>query len=126
MRKLASFTAIYYFKQYFEIKINCLLKEGPNNILSSLKLFSKLSDEVKDIIRDTLSRNAYHAHSENILFALLSSEDVCNRQFAINKIIDLRRGREFGETGPRKHLNPVLNFEAQCLRDLIDWEYDVQ
>ena len=78
-----------YFKLYFDIKIKNSMVEGPNHILTTLRLFRKQPKEVQNIIKDTISRGAYHAHSENVLLALLCSNLEEERVFAIEKFFIL-------------------------------------
>ena len=105
-----------YFKLYFDIKVRNSMVEGPNHILTTLRLFRKQPKEVQNIIKDTISRGAYHAHSENVLLALLCSNLEEERVFAIEKILHNRGPFELGNTSPRDRITPDLKFEATSLR----------
>ena len=50
-----------------------------------------LSSEIQGSVKDSVQRNCYWAHSENILQTLICSETKADREFAVNKIIDLRK-----------------------------------
>ena len=62
-----------------------------------------------------------HAHGENMLLAMLGSEDPSRRMFAIDKIKQIRGNHEFGNSGVRDFHVPNINFEADSLFNLIDW-----
>lgn len=119
---IVKFVIQSYFKLYFDIKVRNSMVEGPNHILTTLRVFRKQPREVQNIIKDTISRGAYHAHSENVLLALLCSNLKEERVFAIEKILHIRGPFELGNTLPRDRITPNLNFEATSLRDLILWD----
>ena len=98
------------------------LIHGPKHILNAIKLFKRQSKEIQDIIRKPLSRGAYHAHPENLLLALQTSSDGEDRVFAVDRILQLRRGNEFGDKSVRYHKTPEINFNCEGLRDLIYWD----
>ena len=90
-----------------------------------------LSSEIQENVKESVQKNCYWAHSENILQTLISSETKSDREFAVKKILDLRKKQvELNQTRkrPRKKIknirvrtNPALNFSARNLTDLIDW-----
>ena len=65
------------------------------------------------------------AHPEIILLHLLASDEKAKRQFAVDKILRLRDGAEFGETSNRPFSPPTINWEADAEIDLIDWKKTV-
>ena len=119
---IVKFVIQSYFKLYFDIKVRNSMVEGPNHILTALRIFKKQPNEVQNVIKDTISRGAYHAHSENVLLALLCSSVQEERVFAIEKILSIRGPFELGNTSPRDRITPHLNFEATSLSDLILWD----
>ena len=111
-----------YFKLYFDIKVNNSILEGPNHILTALRLLRNQPEEVQEIVKDTIIRGSYHAHSENVLLTLLASKIQSERQFAIGKILKIRGSNDYGDINVRQHVNPKINFEATELTDLISWD----
>ena len=81
--------------------------------------------EVQDIIKKYISRNAYHAHSENLLLALLASPDKEDRSFAVDKILTIRGRNEYGDESVRPRRTPAVNFESTCLRTMLFWGEDL-
>ena len=61
---------------------------------SALKLLHQQPNEVKKIITDVIKRGAYSAHSENLLASFISCDDEKLRKFAVEKILDIRKGKE--------------------------------
>ena len=119
---IVNFVIQSYFKLYFDIKVKNCLTDGPNHILTALKILRTQPKEVQDIIKDTISRGAYHAHSENLILSLLSSNVESERVFAIEKILQIRGPSNMGSELIRDRVTPSLNFEADSLTDLISWD----
>ena len=118
---LVTFTVSHYYKMWFEIKCAPRLTNGPRHLLKSVQLLADASPEVKEIVMPVVQRGAYHGHSENILLTLVSSCSEEERCFAVDKIVDLRGGDEFGNRSVRDFRTPTLNWTASSLFDLIDW-----
>ena len=81
-----------------------------------------LPEEIKEVVKKKVSDGAWMAHSEVLLLHLLASDDEERRRFAINKIVALRAGSDFGETKNRPHKVPNLNWSAKRIEDLISWD----
>ena len=71
-----------------------------------------------------IQRGGWHAHSENILLAMIGSQEEEQRRFAINKMIEIRKEEEYGDTTVRDFHVPQLNWKASSLYNLIDWSGD--
>ena len=111
-----------YFKLYFDIKVKNTLVDGPKHILTTLRIFRQQPKEVQNVIKDNIIRGAFHAHSENLILSLLSSNVEQERVFAIEKILQIRGPFPIGNHFPRDRITPSLNFEATSLTNLILWE----
>ena len=99
---------------------------GPDHVLHLLTLVQQQRETVQKALEASLKRGSWYAHSEHILIKLLASEDPEDREWAVNKIVNIRRKKDgkklrirFGE---EKH-RPV-NLQATSLKDLIDWNAD--
>ncbi|GBN74056.1 hypothetical protein AVEN_64636-1 [Araneus ventricosus] len=68
-----------------------------------------------------ISRNAYFAAPENMLFAMLTDERCYIRTLAARRII---KAREIGLDGNcvRRFVIPAVNFQVTDYVDLIDWQ----
>ena len=61
------------------------------------------------------------------LVVLLASSNTVDRCFAVDQIVKLRAGEEFGDNSVRPRRTPKLNLSATSLLNLIDWNTaDVQ
>lgn len=74
---------------------------------------------MKDIIDPVIQRNAYFAHPENLLIAMLLDEQESIRKQAMNCILQCRKNNT--KKGVRKFVVPKLNFNAKHYTNLIDW-----
>ena len=73
---LVSFILDYYLVLYFEIKVKNSLIYGPHHVQRAINLIRDQPEEVKEVVKKQIARNAYHAHSEKNLLSLLAS--VCS------------------------------------------------
>ena len=73
-----------------------------------------------------MARSAWFSHSEDVLLTLLCSQDREERQFAVEKIVGLREGREEGDRSNRRRIH-VKNFnpDAKTLPELCTWDSNV-
>ena len=62
-----------------------------------------------------------------LLLSLLASSNPQDRLFAVNQILKLRNGDEYGDNSVRPRITPKLNLSATSLTNLISWkEEEVQ
>ena len=64
----------------------------------------------------------WHAHSENLLVAMISSDHPALLSFAVSKLLNIRKGSNCGDASVRVFISPKLNFNADSLCSLIDWD----
>ena len=60
-----------YGPMWFSIKMKPLITDAPKHVFQQMKLLKLLPSHVADIVRPYVSRNAYYAHPENLLLAML-------------------------------------------------------
>ena len=118
---LVKFCLTYYFKLYFDMKVKHLIEDAPYHILTSLRILKTQPQKVKTIITFYVRTGAWYAHSECLLVSLLASTSKEDRKFAVDKILQLRGGDEFGDSSVRPRTNPKLNLSATSLTRLITW-----
>ena len=102
--------------KYHEIAIN-----GPENLFFLMKK-SELIENIraKEIVQNCIQRNAFFAHSENILLAQLASSLKTDRIDAVRTIMDARtRNQDPGTV--RLFRVPPLNFKAKRWHLMIKW-----
>ena len=118
---LAEFLTKVYFSGCFQIKFNNKITDGPKNYLNILTQVMGFPRKItQDIVVAVLQRNAYFAHHENILLAMLTDNDHNVRFLAVNKRLSIRVskknldnvGRD-KEVDVRKFIIPKINTNAK-------------
>jgi hypothetical protein len=118
---LAEFIVKVYAPMWFSIKNNPLFSSGSLHIWKLVKLTRYLPEELRAIVDPVIQRNAYFAHQENMLIAMITDENMSVRKLGYNKILKARLEKR--ETGNiRKFIIPQLNFQASSYVDMISWQ----
>ena len=120
---LTHFIVTNYAPLWFLIKCKPAIWNGAEHILSAIQLVKLLSKNVQDIVKPVISRNAYFAHSENILLSMLCHTDSEMRNRAVDKIIKIREGEKPNIV--RCFRVPKLNFDAVNIEQLINWDEEI-
>ena len=108
---------------WFNIKYKSTLKYGAIHLYNLICYSRSLSNNTIDCcIKHTLKINAYFAHSENILFAMLNDNDNSIRQIAIERIIKAREHEDISLI--RKFKIPIVNFDALSYHTIIIYNED--
>lgn len=108
---------------FYEIKVKHQIIYGPWHLIKLFRLWQKQDQRVKDASERYLRSESWWAHPENVLVALLCSDDMSQRVFAVDTIVALRAGREQGSTAVRAFKVPqTVNLKASDLKTLIDWK----
>ena len=58
--------------------------------MTMIKYSRKLSKKLQELVQEVLQRNAYFAHPEAILLAMLADDDADIRARAVNQILTIR------------------------------------
>jgi len=78
---------------------------------------------LKAIVDPIISRNAYFAHLENLLLAMISDEQSHIRTLGLRRIMKARSMKPSGNgTTIRQFKMPELNFNANDYSEIIDWQ----
>ena len=62
---------------WFHIKCNPKATQGPLNTFKSLQLLRNLNPQERAVAKKAVQRNAFFAHSDQLLLAMLSDEELC-------------------------------------------------
>ena len=123
LKLLATWVTQVYLPMFYEIKVNHEIKCGPWHLIKLFRLWQKQDARVKDASQRYLRSESWWAHPENVLVALLCSDDTGERVFAVDTIMNLRAGNEYGSTAVRPFKVPeTVNLDACDLKTLIDWK----
>lgn len=130
---LANFCIHVYFPSWFDIKKHKTFTNGATNLLNMVKRVNTFyKKEVRDIALKSLQRNAFFAHPENVLVAMLGDADPDNRRVAVNKIQKIRLKVQKTSTNSsierqrngnvRKFVIPKINRKSRSLKTFVDLE----
>lgn len=78
-----------------------------------------LEDELRKVVHATLESNAFMAHPEHVLIAMLFDERKHIRALAYKRI---QKARATEKKGVRVFKPPQINFDAEDHIDMIDWQ----
>ena len=118
--QLVFYVITNYAPSWFLIKSRSHFAEAANHLLFQIKRLRLLPQATRNLVDPYVK--SWNAHPENLLVSLLCDEDPMLRSFAVTKIINLRDGRDLGDKSVRKFKPPPLNFSANSISELIDWE----
>ena len=107
---LVFFVVTNYAPCWFAIKLRPHISDAPSHVLLAVQLLRLLPKKTRDIVTPYVK--SWHAHPENLLVALLCSDDESERLHAVDKIQLLRNGNQYGDTSPRPFYPPKLNLKA--------------
>ena len=66
------------------------MTDGPHNTFVCLQLLKHLNDTEINVVKEVVQRNAFFAHSDQLLLAMCTDRDEAVRREAVNKIRKLR------------------------------------
>ena len=96
LKTLAEFCIKVYFPSWFDIKANHAISSGANNFFNMVQRVQKFPvSKVKKWATESLQRNAFFAHPENILLAMLCDSDEAVRRIGVNKVLSIRGKMNF-------------------------------
>jgi len=116
---LATFVQQVYGPMWFQIKSRPSFTSGAVHLFSSMQLIKTQPDDVQKVTKEVVQRNAYFAHSENVLAAMVTDGDGEGRGRAVDVILTAR-GQSHHPL--RRFSVPQLNWEADAYPEMINWE----
>ena len=122
LNTLIHFIMTNYGPMWFTIKMKPLITDAPKHVYHQTKLLKLLPASVVEIVKPYVSRNAYNAHPENLLLAMLDDDDVDVRRKAVNIIKTIRTEHQPPNRPLREFRVPEIDYDADNYHSLIDWE----
>jgi hypothetical protein len=122
---LTHFIVTNYGPMWFSIKCSHKCTDGARHLLNQIEAQRLLSPAVKKITWPVIQRNAYWAHEENVLLAMLSNEGQDIRKLAINRIKEIRQAPRSSQHQIREFRPPAVKDTAVTLQDLLSAEESV-
>ena len=71
--KIVKYVILVYAKVWFTIKNNPLCTDGTKNLFSIIKSIRDYDINMFNIVKNSLNRNRFFAHSENVLLAMIEN-----------------------------------------------------
>lgn len=116
LRILVEFIVRSYALVWFSIKFKPMIWDAARHFFLMIKTSRFLPSVYREIIDKVLSRNAYAAHNESIIIAMLKDDVVENQKLALNYIITARK-----ESVPLRQFRvPNINLNTNTYVDMID------
>lgn len=114
---LTSYVVNVYAPTWFQVKKNELAINGPKNLFYLIEKIKLVNDEkALAIVKKCIQRNAFFAHSENVLLAQLASDNKVERYIAVYKILKIRKRAV--EESVRRFTVPQINYKAMKWMDI--------
>lgn len=116
---LVKFVLWVYAPTHFEVKHRSSCVFGPIHLANVIKASKFLEKKYLNVVQAAISRNAFFAHPENLLLAILNDDDERIRYRGWTKIIQTRNENL---SSLRQFQVPALNFDADNYIEMVDWE----
>lgn len=95
---------------WFIIKSNPSCENGAKHVWQTIQLTRYIRDDLRAIIDPVIQRNAFFAHSENMLISMISDPRLYIRELAMRRILNAKKRKDPGEIRP--FIIPQLNLDA--------------
>ena len=122
LNTLIHFIMTNYGPMWFTIKMKPLITDAPKHVFHQTKLLQLLPAHVVAVVKPFVSRNAYYAHPENLLLAMLDDEDENVRTKAVKIIKTIRAEHQPSHRPVRPFSVPKIDYDADNYHSMIDWE----
>lgn len=120
LKTMVTFIIRVYAPMWFTIKVQSSCKDGARHVHQMIVKSRYLSPKHKKIIDPVIHRNAYFAHPENLLLAMMTDHRPHIRKLGLRRVMKARAVKPSGKI--RKFKIPAkLNFDAVEYFDMIDW-----
>lgn len=118
LKAITKFIMNVYAPMMFQIKYKSSIVFGPSHLANIIELSRCLPEKYLKVVQESIKRNAFFAHPEHIILAMLNDERFDVRKTAWQRILD---ARHFDCVGIRKFRIPnALNFSCTSYMDMID------
>ncbi|GBL81875.1 hypothetical protein AVEN_50478-1 [Araneus ventricosus] len=104
---------------WFAIKKSKYFTDGPKHVFLATQTSQYLSDELLQVVDPVIQRNAFFAHAENVLLAMLVDAREHIRELGHRRILKARQIVPKKKT-VRNFVPPKLNFQASDYIE-INW-----
>ena len=120
LKLLVLYVMQVYTPMWFTIKRQHDISHATLHVFETISKCQMLPLKVREIVIPVVERNAYGAHPESILCAMISSSDKKYRELAWRRILRCRE-KNISSSVVRNFRVPKLNIKASSYVELIDW-----
>ena len=123
LASMATFIQQVYVPVWFGIRSRPTFVHGHMHLFRLMQLVTAQPGDVQQAVRSTVEPNAYFAHPENLLVAMVSDSYGPVLDQGVSRLLAARK-QELGATASkrRQFRVPALNWEAQSYPSMIKWE----
>jgi len=118
---LATFIMRVYAPMWFAIKSKPSCKDGARHVFNMIQKSRYMSPAHKKIIDPVIQRNAYFAHTENLLLCMVRDERAPIRELALRRILKARKEKDETDCSVRQFVVPKLNVDAKDYTEIVEW-----
>ena len=118
LKTLTTFIMRVYAPTWFSIKSRPSCVYGTMHFFKMVQSTKYLPQNLKNIVHPVLQRNAFFAHVENVILAMMCDDRNHIRELALRRVLSIRSSKT---EDIRKFIIPKINFEAENYLDMIDW-----
>ena len=109
----------HYVPIWCTIKRNELSTSGAKNLFRAVQLLRDQPEDIQEVVRSVLTRNAFWTHPDQLLLAMVADGQQSVREKTVQLI---RSGRQHQTAEVRQFRLPRLDFSATCYSELITWD----
>lgn len=121
LKKIVKYIMFVYVPVWFAIKCQPTISQAARHAFKMISKCQQMEEDIQEIVMPVLERNSFGAHSESILVAMLTDDNLSYKELAWRRILRIRE--ESRPTGRvRTFRIPTLNRQATNYTELIDWK----
>lgn len=127
LNEMVKYVLWVYAPTHFNIKYKSACFYGAIHLTNIVKASSFLRGSHLITVRDTIENNAFFAHPENVLLAVLNDEDETIRRAGWKRILEIHEHQNANAVVKIRSfkLDFEINYMAKNYTDLIDWENEL-
>lgn len=122
LKALCSYVMLVYAPVWFSIKQQSCCNNGPRHFWKLISLSRYLESDLREVVDTVIQRNAFFAHPENLLIAMLTDQRPHIRELARRRILLAREKTAVTDTTTRQFRVPTVQFAASEYTELINWQ----
>lgn len=120
LETIVNYIMTVYAPSIFRIKYQSSIVYGPIHLTKMVEMSHCVPQLARKIVNESIERNAFFAHSENVVLAMLNDENYSIRLDGWRKVLE---GRESATSNQIRNFRvPQMNFNCSKYLDLIDLE----